>query len=91
MRVSNNFTTKKESVFVDAVHKSTVAYALYKCKINPRVSLVAAVYRKNEEGEVELRIFNNSVKPVEIQLKFMGVLIVYIKNFCKCINQRKMG
>ena len=28
-RLSNNFSTSKESIFVDAVHKAPVAHALY--------------------------------------------------------------
>ena len=44
-----------------------VVQVLYKDRVNTSVSLVAAAYHKNEEGEIELRIFNSSDVPVEIQ------------------------
>ena len=51
----------------DLEHYSPFKHVFQEKQIEPQVSIIAVAYRKNEEGEVEVKVYNSLLSQVEIQ------------------------
>lgn len=64
--VSRN-NQKCETIMVDPVRYSPAACAIHGNNINTKVSLIRALYHKNDDGNVTVRVYNCTSQAIQIQ------------------------